>query len=131
MPRLAGLRFRAATALQRRLAGPLPRRLPLRTAPETTGRVRGLPRRTPVGGRRAGDSPWLVAECGGRAQYVRDIRADPRVRVRIGGRRHPGTARPLPDGDPVARERTLPRCDSAAVGLFGTELMTVRVAPGR
>ncbi|MFF5255215.1 nitroreductase/quinone reductase family protein [Streptomyces leeuwenhoekii] len=127
MPRLADLRFRAATTFQRRVANPLLRRLPLQTVLETTGRVSGLPRRTPVGGRRVGDSFWLVAEFGERAQYIRNIRADPRVRVRLGGRWHPGTAHPLPDDDPAARLRTLPRFNSAAVRLFGTDLMTVRV----
>ncbi|CAL9454536.1 hypothetical protein SUDANB58_02521 [Streptomyces sp. enrichment culture] len=127
MPDLTDLRFRAATAFQRRVANPLLRRLPLQTVLETTGRVSGLPRRTPVGGRRVGDSFWLVSEFGERSQYVRNIRADPRVRVRIKGRWHTGTAHPLPDDDPIARLRALPRFNSAAVRAFGTHLMTVRV----
>ena len=97
------------------------------TLRETRGRVSGLPRRTRGGGGRAGDSFWLVSEFGERSQYVRNIRADPRVRVRIRGRWHTGTAHLLPDDDPVARLRTLPRFNSAAVRAFGAGLLTVRV----
>ncbi len=127
MPRLADLRFRAATALQRHVANPITRRLPFQTVLETTGRTSGLPRRTPLGGRRVGDTFWLVSEFGERSQYVRNIKADPRVRVRIRGRWHTGTAHLLPDDDPVARLRRLPRSNSAAVRVLGTDLLTVRV----
>ncbi|MFG2128753.1 nitroreductase/quinone reductase family protein [Streptomyces sp. NPDC048751] len=126
MSRLAEVRYRAATTFQRRL-NPLLRRLPLQTVLETTGRVSGLPRQTPVGGRRVGDSFWLVSEFGDRSQYVRNIRANPRVRVRIRGRWHTGTAHLLPDDDPVARLRALPRLNSTAVRALGTDLLTVRV----
>jgi deazaflavin-dependent oxidoreductase (nitroreductase family) len=126
MSRLNDLRFRAATAFQRRI-NPLLRRLPLQTVVETTGRVSGLPRRTPVGGRRVGDSFWLVSEFGVRSQYVRNIQADPRVRVRIRGRWHSGTAHLLPDDNAVARLRALPRFNSTAVRALGTDLLTVRV----
>ncbi|MFE0456712.1 nitroreductase/quinone reductase family protein [Streptomyces sp. NPDC058914] len=127
MPRLDDIRFRAATAFQRRVGNPVLRRLPFQTVVETTGRVSGLPRRTPVGGRRVGDSFWLVSEFGERSQYVRNIKADPRVRVRIRGRWHTGTAHLLPDDDPVARLRALPRFNSTAVRALGTNLLTVRV----
>lgn len=105
------------------------RRLPGQTLLETTGRVSGLPRRTPVGGRRTGDSFWLVSEFGERSQYVRNIRADPRVRVRLRGRWYRGTAHLLPDDDPLARLRLLPRYNSLAVRAMGvgTGLLTVRV----
>ncbi|MGW0187126.1 nitroreductase family deazaflavin-dependent oxidoreductase [Streptomyces sp. NPDC003362] len=121
------LRFRATTAFQRHLVNPLMRRLPFHTLLETTGRVSGLPRRTPLGGRRVGDSFWIVSEFGERSQYVRNIQADPRVRVRVGGRWHTGTAHLLPDDDAVARLRTLPRFNSAAVRTIGTNLLTIRV----
>lgn len=101
--------------------------MPFQTLLETTGRVSGLPRTTPVGGRRAGDAFWLVSEFGERSQYVRNIKADPRVRVRIRGRWHTGTAHLMPEDDPVARLRTLPRLNSAAVRAVGAELLTVRV----
>ncbi|MFF0735645.1 nitroreductase/quinone reductase family protein [Streptomyces chartreusis] len=127
MSRLTELRFRAATAFQRHVGNPVLRRLPLQTVLETTGRVSGLPRQTPVGGSRVGDSFWLVSEFGDRSQYIRNIKADPRVRVRIKGRWHTGTAQLLPDDDPVARLRRLPRFNSTAVRALGTNLLTVRV----
>ncbi|GHH90714.1 nitroreductase/quinone reductase family protein [Streptomyces capillispiralis] len=120
-------KYRAVTAFQRRIGNPVLRRLPFQTLLETTGRVSGLPRRTPVGGRRVGDAFWLVSEFGARSQYVRNIQADPRVRVRVRGRWHTGTARLLPDDDPLARLRALPRLNSAAVRAFGAGLLTVRV----
>lgn len=126
MSRLADVRFRAATAFQRRI-NPLLRRLPLQTVIETKGRVSGLPRPTPVGGRRVGNAFWLVSEFGERSQYVRNIQADPRVRVRIRGRWYAGTARLVPDDDPVARLRRLPRFNGLGVRAFGTNLLTVRV----
>ncbi|MFF4789095.1 nitroreductase/quinone reductase family protein [Streptomyces sp. NPDC001276] len=127
MSRYADIKRRAVTTFQRRVANPVLRRLPLQTVLETTGRTSGLPRRTPVGGRRVGDSFWLVSEFGERSQYVRNIRANPEVRVRIRGRWYEGTAHPLPDDDPVARLRGLPRLNSTAVRALGTDLLTVRV----
>ncbi|MPY51139.1 nitroreductase/quinone reductase family protein [Streptomyces acidicola] len=120
-------KLRAVTTFQRRILNPVMRRVPFQTALETTGRTSGLPRRTPVGGRRVGDSFWLVSEHGERSQYIRNIRANPRVRVRIGGRWHHGTAHLLPDDDTAARLRTLPRSNSTVVRLVGTDLLTVRV----
>ncbi|MEV6022496.1 nitroreductase family deazaflavin-dependent oxidoreductase [Streptomyces sp. NPDC052036] len=127
MPGFTDLKYRAVTALQRHLVNPVQRRMPLQTLLETTGRVSGLPRRTPLGGRRIGGSFWLVSEHGEKSQYIRNIQADPRVRVRIRGRWYAGTAHPLPDDDARARLRTLPRLNSAAVQALGTGLLTVRV----
>ncbi|MFF9087185.1 nitroreductase/quinone reductase family protein [Streptomyces sp. NPDC014991] len=127
MPGRADLKHLVVTRLQRHVANPLNRRLPFQTLLETTGRKSGLPRPTPVGGRRIGDSFWLVSEFGRKSQYVRNIEADPRVRVRVAGRWHHGTAHLLPDDDAVARLRSLPRLNSTAVRAFGTDLLTVRV----
>ena len=126
MPRHSETRYRAVTAFQRRLNAVM-RRLPTHTLLETTGRTSGLPRRTPVGGRRVGDSFWLVSEFGERSQYVRNIKADPRVRVRLHGHWHTGTAHLMPDDDPGARLRSLPRMNSLAVRAVGAALLTVRV----
>ncbi|XUN33883.1 nitroreductase/quinone reductase family protein [Streptomyces lividans] len=111
-------KYRTVTAFQRRLNAVV-RRLPGQTLLETTGRVSGLPRRTPVGGRREGDSFWLVSEFGERSQYIRNIRADPRVRC-ASGPLAPGDGL-LPDDDPLARLRRLPastawRCGRWASG---------------
>lgn len=126
MPTDPETKYRVITAVQRRLNALL-RRLPTQTLLETTGRVSGEPRRTPVGGRRIGTSFWLVSEFGERSQYVRNIRANPQVRVRVRGHWHKGTAHVLPDDDPRARLRTLPRFNSAAVRAMGASLLTVRV----
>ncbi|GAA3131201.1 nitroreductase family deazaflavin-dependent oxidoreductase [Streptomyces rameus] len=128
MSRKAGdLKRRILTRLQRHVANPINRRIPTQTLLETTGRTSGLPRPTPVGGSRVGDSFWIVSEFGFTSHYIRNIQADPRVRVRIRGRWHHGTAHLLPEDDAVARLRTLPRFNSAAVRAFGTDLLTVRV----
>ncbi|MFD0022885.1 nitroreductase/quinone reductase family protein [Streptomyces sp. NPDC058382] len=127
MPRFREFRFRAVTSLQRHVVNPLSRRMPAQILLETTGRTSGLPRRTPVGGRRSGQEFWLVSEFGERSQYVRNIRADARVRVRIKGRWHRGTAHPLPDDDARARLGTLPGYNSAVVRAVGTDLLSVRV----
>jgi deazaflavin-dependent oxidoreductase (nitroreductase family) len=94
---------------------------------ETTGRRSGLPRRTPVGKALDGDTLWIVAEHGRRAAYVRNIEADPRVRVKLGRRWRSGRARTLPDDDALARQRTMPRANALVVRLMGSDLLTVRV----
>jgi deazaflavin-dependent oxidoreductase (nitroreductase family) len=127
MPRFHDVKHRFVSLFQRHVANPLSRRLPKQVLLETIGRKSGEPRQTPVGGRREGDAFWLVSEFGERSQYVRNIQADPAVRVRIDGRWHTGTAHLLPDDDAVARLRTLPTYNSAVVRMMGTDLMTVRV----
>jgi deazaflavin-dependent oxidoreductase (nitroreductase family) len=95
---------------------------------ETTGRKSGRARRTAVGNGLQGDTFWIVAEHGRRAGYVRNIEADPRVRVNVRGRWRSGTARPLPDDDPHERQRRIGRrLNAAAVRAMGTELLSVRV----
>jgi deazaflavin-dependent oxidoreductase (nitroreductase family) len=94
---------------------------------ETTGRKTGLPRTTPVGNGLSGDTFWLVAEFGRRAAYVRNIEASPRVRVCVRGVWRAGTAHLLPADDAPARLRTLPRLNSAAVRMVGTDLLTIRI----
>ena len=104
---------------------------------ETRGRVTGRPRRTPVGNGRTGDTFWIIAEHGWRANYVRNIRHDPRVRVRLRiGLRYrwvPGIATVLPDDDPLARQRRiaawhpLRALNAVNVRVLGADLLTVRV----
>jgi deazaflavin-dependent oxidoreductase (nitroreductase family) len=48
---------------------------------ETRGRQSGLPRQTPVGLSVERNTAWIVAEHGRRAAYVRNLEADPHVRV--------------------------------------------------
>ncbi|AQT78903.1 nitroreductase [Mycolicibacterium litorale] len=124
---VASPRQRVVTFVQRRLANPLMRAVPIQTLLETTGRKSGQPRRTPIGGRLEGKQFWLVSEFGDRSQYVRNIMADPRVRVRVRGRWLDGTATLLPDDDAQARLAALPRMNSAAVRAMGDNLLTIRV----
>ncbi|GEM32429.1 nitroreductase [Nocardia neocaledoniensis NBRC 108232] len=120
------VQHRVVTTVQRRL-NRVVRRLPGHQLIETTGRVSGQPRTTPIGGRRVGDQFWLVSEFGERSQYVRNIMVDNRVRVRLRGRWHNGTAHLVREDDPRARLRALPRYNSAAVRAVGTDLLTIRV----
>jgi deazaflavin-dependent oxidoreductase (nitroreductase family) len=95
---------------------------------ETTGRKSGQPRRTPVGKAVEGDTLWIVAEHGLKAAWVRNVQANPRVRVRIGRRWVTGTAHPLPDDDPRERQRGMPnKLNSAAVRVMQSDMLTVRV----
>jgi deazaflavin-dependent oxidoreductase (nitroreductase family) len=95
---------------------------------ETTGRKSGEPRQVPVGKALQGDTLWMVAEHGLRAAYVRNIQANPRVRVRLGRRWRTGTAQVLEDDDWRERQRRIPnKFNSAVVRAMGTEQVTVRV----
>lgn len=127
-------RRRVNTAVSKYLMNPPVRALArLRTPPgvailETTGRRSGEPRRTPVGNGLDGNTFWIVAEHGRRAGYVRNIEANPRVRVKIGRRWRTGTAHPMPDDDPRERQRKMRRSlNAAVVRAVGTDLMTVRI----
>jgi deazaflavin-dependent oxidoreductase (nitroreductase family) len=70
---------------------------------ETIGRRSGHRHQVPVGGRLEDDAFWLVAGIGHRANYVRNIEADPRVRVKTCGRWRTGTAHLCPDDDASKR----------------------------
>ena len=94
---------------------------------ETTGRKTGRPRRTPVGKALEGDALWVLAEHR-RGGYVRNIEANPRVRVRIGRTWRDGTARVLLDDDVRERARRMPnRVNTRTVLLMASEPVTVRV----
>jgi deazaflavin-dependent oxidoreductase (nitroreductase family) len=104
---------------------------------ETTGRRSGTPRLTPVCGGLVGDTFWLIAEGGRSADWVRNIEADARVRVKPRSRPpapwRSGTAHLLPDDDPRERQRFLSRGDPwrrlclAASAALATQPLTVRV----
>lgn len=104
---------------------------------ETIGRTSGQPRRTPVGNGLDGDTFWIVAEHGRRAGYVKNIRATPRVRVKLREgfryRWRSGTAQVLPDDDPRERQRAISRgkpgrkLNAFVVRTVGTDLLTVRI----
>ena len=121
------LRDRITTTLQKNVANPLMRLLPFQTLLETTGRKSGEPRRTPLDGLKDGNQFWFVSEFGDKSQYVKNIQANPQVRIRLKGTWHSGTAHLLPDDDPQERLRSLPRFNSFGVRTFGTNLLTIRV----
>jgi deazaflavin-dependent oxidoreductase (nitroreductase family) len=104
---------------------------------ETRGRNSGMLRRVPVGNGRKGNSFWIIAEHGMRANYVRNIAHDPRVRVRlrIGWRYRwvTGLAAVLPDDNALARQRhiiawhPLRALNAISVRVLGADLITVHV----
>jgi deazaflavin-dependent oxidoreductase (nitroreductase family) len=121
------LRDRITKLFQKNVANRLMRVMPFQTLLETTGRKTGQPRRTPLGGSREGDTFWFVSEFGDKSQYVKNIQANPAVRVRLNGKWHKGTAHLVPDDDPHERLRSLPQFNSFGVRTFGTNLLTIRV----
>lgn len=139
------MKRRFVSALQRRLINPpirfllshgfVPRSYGLL---ETTGRRSGRPRRTPVGNGLDGDTFWIVAEHGRSAAYVRNIEAEPRVRLKLRAgplrsRWRAGTAQLIADDDPLERQRLISagnlgrRINAATVRMMGTDLLTVRI----
>jgi len=104
---------------------------------ETIGRRSGKPRRTPVGHGLVGRQFWIVAEHGDKAGYVRNIKSNPRVRLKLcdglRARWFSGNASVLSDDNPRARQQwlgaELPSSSSnaAAVRFFGTQLLTIRI----
>ena len=126
---------RASKFLTVRIVNPLVRRLaaagiagPSVALLETTGRKSGQKRVTPVGNGLRGDVFWIVTEHGWASAYVKNIQADPRVRVKVGRRWRSGTAHILPDDDPHERMRLLRRPgNDTAVRLVGTEHLVIRV----
>lgn len=137
------MKYRLVHLLQKYLGNPpVKALLSLGIAPpgyaflETTGRRTGTRRRTPVGDGLEGATFWIVAEHGRRAAYVRNLEADPRVRVKVRrGLRSvwlSGTAQVV-DDDPRERQRLLGRghplrrLNALTVRGLGTALLTVRI----
>ena len=110
---------------------------------ETTGRRTGRPRRLPVANGLQGDVFWLIAGLGEKASFVKNIRANPRVRVKARPARirdglrmrwREGTAYPMPDDDARERHRQLGRgrpgykLDGILLrGLDVGQILTVRI----
>jgi deazaflavin-dependent oxidoreductase (nitroreductase family) len=66
---------------------------------EMVGRRSGKLRLTPVGNGLIGGEFWLIAQRGLRAGYVRNLRANPRVSIKLGRRWYSGSAEILRDDD--------------------------------
>jgi deazaflavin-dependent oxidoreductase (nitroreductase family) len=135
-------KYRAVQLVQRLVVNP-PVRLAWRLglAPpgdaqlETTGRHTGQPHRTPICNGLDGATFWLIAQHGHRTDYVRNIEADPRVRVRVGTRTGwlAGTAHVLESDDPRERRRRLSQIDGwrrlclSASHAMSTNPLTIRI----
>src|SRR5690348_12584232 len=76
---------------------------------ETKGRLSGETRLTPVGNGLDGSVFWIVSEHGTRCDYVKNLMADPKVRVKVGRRWYSGTASVTQDDDAFGRRRDLDR----------------------
>jgi deazaflavin-dependent oxidoreductase (nitroreductase family) len=113
-----------------RIVNPVARRLPSQVVLETTGRISRQPRRTPIAGRVVGDEFWFVSMNGEASNYVRNIKADNAVRIRIHGRWRTGLAHLLPDDDAHARNVQLSWVNRTANSTLGIELLTIRVDLG-
>ena len=77
---------------------------------ETRGRTTGLPRCTPVGNGLCDSAFWIIAEHGLDAGYVRNLMADPRVRIKLRrGMRFVwvDALATVTDDDPMRRQREL------------------------
>lgn len=120
------MKRRAVDALHR-IANPIARRLPSQVVLETKGRVSGQPRHTPIGGRLDGDTFWFVSMYGESSNYMRNIKANNAVRVRIHGRWRTGHAHLMPDDDADARNAQFSWVNRTANSGLGGELLTVRI----
>ena len=127
-------KLRVTTFVTNRLVNPIVRPLaqrgllgPATALLETTGRKSGAPRRTPVGNGLRGNEFWIVTEHGWSSHYVKNIQADPNVRVRVGRRWYAGVAHILEDDDPYERMRKLKRMNDVAVRAIGTQHLVIRV----
>jgi len=100
---------------------------------ETVGRKSGRARVTPVTNGLSGDEFWIVTEHGGQAAYVRNIEANPRVRVRVGRRWRAGAARFAPDVAPdaalkrIVDENPATRRNTDVIRKVQTEMRVIRV----
>ena len=104
---------------------------------ETTGRRTGRPVHTPMCDGLDGDVFWLIAQRGHRADWVRNIEANPRVRVKVrtaaGVVWRAGTAYILDEDDPRERQRLMSQGSLArrlcvgASAAMATDALTVRI----
>jgi deazaflavin-dependent oxidoreductase (nitroreductase family) len=101
---------------------------------ETIGRRTGQRRLTPIGNGLDGEVFWLISEHGRRSAYVKNLLANPHVRVKVGRRWYKGAATCLPEDDAVSRRSQLDRRNGLSGRLNGkffqasaTEPMTIRI----
>jgi len=102
-------------------------RVPRTAVIETIGRRTGLPRRVAVAARRSGNEVWLVAGIGRRANYVRNIEADPNVRVRMSGRWSSGKAVICDEDDARKRKYNVSFANGIFLAIAGGDHLSVRI----
>ena len=100
---------------------------------ETIGRRTGEPRVTPVCDGLEGDTFWIVTQRGRDSDYVKNIDANPSVRVKVNSEWRAGTAYILDDDDPRERQRILGKANLArrlclrASNAMSTSPRTIRI----
>lgn len=94
---------------------------------ETTGRRSGEPGHTPVGGRLRRNAYWTVAGDGFHSDFVRNIQANPQVRVRVHGRWRTGHAHLLRDDPARRRLLALNPLNSVFVAIAARDPLTIRI----
>jgi deazaflavin-dependent oxidoreductase (nitroreductase family) len=104
---------------------------------ETIGRRSQQPRVTPVCDGLEGDTFWLLSQRGRAADWVRNIEANPRVRVKVQSgpqsRWRVGTAHILDSDDGRYRQKILSHANVArglclgTSGALATDLLTLRI----
>ncbi len=99
----------------------------------TTGRKTGLSRETPLQYEEQDGTIFVAAMLGPRADWFRNILADPRVEVRLTAGRMPGVAEPITDPGRIAdflelRLRRHPRMIGAILKLEGLPYQPDRLA---
>jgi deazaflavin-dependent oxidoreductase (nitroreductase family) len=114
---------RAFMAVYRPLAGVVPGWAVV----ETMGRRTGRPRQTLVVGLLCSATFWLVAGERSRSQFVKNIEANPRVRIRTHGRWRGGKAHVLVHDNARHRLLTMNPINSVFIWIAGTDLATIRI----
>jgi deazaflavin-dependent oxidoreductase (nitroreductase family) len=115
--------WRVANPVNRALAGIAPWWVVL----ETTGRRSGRPRPTPLARGPVEDGAmWLISVHGRHADWVRNMEANPAVRLRIRGRWRDGVASIHPYDPAVARRFN--RYARSGPPVVGIEPVLVRIA---
>lgn len=122
--RFSRMYWRVANPVFRALAGRVPGLVLL----ETTGRRTGRIHQVPVAGRAQGNVVWLVAGHASDCDYLHNLRADPQVRVRVGGRWRDGVADVVPEDDPRSRALRVNPINGSFIRLATSDLVSVRVA---
>jgi deazaflavin-dependent oxidoreductase (nitroreductase family) len=101
---------------------------------ETKGRKTGRRRQTPVGGAMLGPAFWVVAVHGADSAYVKNLMAEPAVRVKVRRSWYSGRATVVPDVDPLERHHQIGaangwvgRADGVFFRAAATKPVSVRV----